>query len=239
MKRIILASILLLTFIPTSSVNAFMTLPASDNFTRADASTLGTNWTQQEAALRIVSSHATGTTDLTYQYSFWNADAFNNNQYSEVTMGGNIGGDSSVVNGPTVRASGTGGSSQMYAMLCQGGGTNSTYLFYFNGSSPTQIGSTITGTAWTSGDVAHLEVSGTTFTLKRNGTTLSSSLTDSTLATGSAGFVMRNSGSGDVVTLWGGGNIGGGGGGTGPCTLGTLGVGKGCLLGLLNVNHLR
>lgn len=216
MRRVFIIGLAL--FWALCPTRAAMTLPATDNFTRANSGSLGANWTEQIHGLQISSNHATPVVSLTYQFVFWNADVFNNDQYSELTISNFDG--SAGQDGPTVRASGTAGSAQNYFMLCDLP-NGRTQFYYYHGGTFTQIGTNIT-TAWANGDIAHLEVSGTTFTLKRNGTTIGTE-TDSNIGSGSAGFELRNP-TNDTASLWTGGNVGGG-GSTAPCRLASLGVG--------------
>jgi hypothetical protein len=237
MRRILLTCALVVAlWVPVPS--AVFSLPATDNFTRADSGSLGANWTEQIHGLQIISNQAPGDTDLNYQAAFWNADVFGNDQYSELTFTNYS--DSANQVGPLVRASGTGGSSVGYLMFCMGAGPNITRLYTYSGGSlfTTQIGTDIS-TPWVDGDVARLEVSGTTFTLKRNGSTVGTE-TDATVASGSAGFMLRNEG-GPGASLWTGGNVGGGGGGGGShaCRLASLGAGCDAEAAAAGLHHLQ
>src|ERR1700710_1416691 len=62
---------------------------ASDNFIRADAGTLGGNWTMFHSDMTISGNKAVGTTGND-SGDWWNANSFHNDQYSKITIA-NIG----------------------------------------------------------------------------------------------------------------------------------------------------
>jgi hypothetical protein len=156
-------------------------LPASDAFTRADTlNDLGANWTAQDVTYRlgILTNRAYSTQFVNWSANFWSADAFSNDQYSQIVIV-----DDSVAGIlVTVRASGTSVAAQnFYAMACdQAGGS----IVEVNSGSMNVIG---TAAACTNGDTVRTEVSGTTITVKVNGATVGTT-TDATIASGSAGI---------------------------------------------------
>lgn len=178
----------------------------TDDFNRANAGSLGANWTEQVNGLQVLSNACRGANaGSTYQFAYWSADAFADDQYSEFTV-------TTVAEqfGPAVRCSGTGGATDNYWLLLRASGEGSSFIFKTDAGSFTSLAD-LGAVAWTAGDVARIEVSGTTVTAKRNGVTLDSA-TDSSLASGSAGIMCR--GDGAVVDDWAGGDLGGGGGAT-------------------------
>ncbi len=181
---------------------------ATDNFTRADALTLGANWTEQVSGFGIKSNQAYALNSATYQFAFWNAASFNADQYAELTF-------AAIDNqqGPTVRAAGTGATTSCYWLLCRPSAQGSSWIYK-------NVNGTLTGltdlgaVAWAATDVARLEVSGTTITAKRNGSTLNTA-TDSALASGSPGLFSLDSGTfsgtySNAASLWTGANLSGG-----------------------------
>lgn len=172
-----------------------MALPALDSFNRADGG-LGSNWTDQgaDSALTIISNqvHSGGA----YAFAFWNADTFAADQYSQcVCVTGNS------FSGPSVRASGTGGSRSAYFLDSSVAGTTIRKQV----AAAETVLKTIANPAVN--DVVRLEVSGSTLTIKYNGTTIDTT-TDASLTSGSAGIVCYNGGTSERVDDWEGGNLG-------------------------------
>lgn len=167
---------------------------ATDDFNRADGG-LGANWTIQTGANMAISGNlVTTTTTSTDQLAFWNADAFNNNQYSKWKA--QVSGGSGLP-GVTVRASATGGSLNAYF-------ANSAGIHKFVAGVYTQLLSDSLTLA--DGDTLELRVSGTTLERYHNGV-LDGSVTDSSLSSGSAGILQYTTGSAVKSDDWEGGNL--------------------------------
>lgn len=179
-----------------------MSLPASDNFTRADANNLGANWTPQfynggsGPGLGIFSNQCAAYGD---GLAVWTADAFGNNHYSQGTF-------TSSYNLLLVRCSGTGITATAYACL---GYVNNLYITLITGPTGGGFGTTI-GTlgAYVDGDVIRLEVVGTSIKAYVNGVQSGSTVIDATLSTGAPGVAQLNSSS-PRIDSWMGDNVGG------------------------------
>lgn len=180
-----------------------MTLPAIDNFNRADGS-LGSNWTQANGTNNPrISSNALDSFDASNDcLAYWNADSFNNDQYSQLVYKSGTG----QFLGPSARVSASNGYG---TELNQVGGR---YLFKVVAGVTTTIASD-SGASFAANDLYRLECSGTSITLKKNGTNVFS-VTDTAVPSGAAGVTGYGTGGG--ATAWDdfeGGNLGGGGGG--------------------------
>lgn len=207
--------VLPLALVLVGTATVWASLPATDPFNGTPGNPLSANWTTQVAGWVIETGGTTArpSSSGTYQSVFWNADAFNNDQYSEVVISA-IGGQM----GPMVRVSGTGSGVNGYWLLGRTGA--SSYIYTSTNGTHTQL--VDLGTiAWTAGDTMRLEVSGTTITAKRNGSTIGSPATSSAHASGAAGMLGLDVS--DVVTTWNGGNLGAGGAAS-PCAVLLLGV---------------
>jgi hypothetical protein len=185
-----------------------MALPATDNFNRADGG-LGSNWTTQTGFTAPAISGNRVVSGGGYGFAYWNADVFNDAQYSQViyyTSGGEP--------GVTVRASGSRG----YWLYLASAGSNTTNIFRYdsNGNYSNLAG---LGSQIGNGDTGKLTANGSTIEAFKNGVSIGS-VTDTTYSSGSAGI--------EAGTLddWEGGNLGGGGGGgsKAPSTLTLMGV---------------
>jgi hypothetical protein len=155
----------------------------SDTFVRADNASLGANWTAWSwsgaAGLGITSNQVSSSAASTHG-DYWSADAFGNDQSSEITVAVVPGSGDWV--GVTVRqvTPGTGYLAIFFA--------GTFYIFNENGStSPTVIVST-SGTL-TAGDVMTLTAIGTSITLYKNGSQVLTT-TNSTYTSGAPGIAI-------------------------------------------------
>lgn len=154
----------------------------TDDFNRANGG-LGANWTALTDAnvtdtLAIVSNTARGTTLNLDSASYWSADTFANDQYSECVVAATTGGDNL---GPTVRNQATGTKRYEYDVGNSAGQT----LFYYDGA--TGWNTLASGGGIFNGHTFRLEVTGTSLVCKDNGlTTLTA--TDATLSSGAPGI---------------------------------------------------
>lgn len=160
-----------------------MALPATDNFNRADSANLGANWTEQGSGLAIISNAAGGNVNGAYQFDYWNADVFPNDQYSQAVIG--------TLNGElllTVRAQNV-VAFDLYALLIQADGDS--YIFRWDDALPTLV-SSLGNFSFSSTDVIKFTAVGTTLQAYKNGSPLGASATDATYASGSAGIGCLN-----------------------------------------------
>jgi hypothetical protein len=161
-----------------------MTILATDDFNRADAGTLGANWTDiaGETGWSIVSNeakvNATGSVSMASRYT---AASFPNDQWCQVAIGSTVETTTDSGTGPMVRLQ-SGGD----RILLQGN-TVQTRVYKKVGATFTQLGSD--GPAVTNGDVLYVEVRGTTIIAMKNG----SSICGSPIALGS-GSASGNAG---------------------------------------------
>jgi hypothetical protein len=177
-----------------------MALPATDTFTGTDYTALQTysaSWSISAGGFQIFTNSVFGTGG-TDNLAYWNADAFNADQYSQAVASTNVG--TGVYMGVAVRASAS---------------TNG-YVFYFDsstgyissivGGAETVLGSTITAPA--EGVEVRLEVSGTTLEVFYNDVS-QGTRTSSAHSSGSAGiYGYGTSASAHRVDAWEGGNLG-------------------------------
>lgn len=155
---------------------------ASDNFDRADAATLGANWTAVAGTVGIVSNEAAGKTFDVNGNSLmrYSAITWPNDQYSQVRL-------------RTLIASGAAGPAVRIANA-----TLDCYVAYANSPTPTfakwvagVFTSLGTFTAPSVNDYVTLEAISSTLTVYVNGT-LALRVTDTSLPTGSAGLHCGN-----------------------------------------------
>ena len=126
---------------------------AFDDFVRANAFTLGANWTNTEGSWEVFSNSAVVTSSGAGSYSstYWNAISWPNDQYSQITVNTiDSTGDSPI--GPAVRMSSS--SETYYWLLAFAGGL---YIQLLNAGSYSNIAGPV---AYTSnvGDVLYLEI---------------------------------------------------------------------------------
>ncbi len=162
-------------------VPAALSLPATDDFNRGPAGSLGGNWTingsgtwQITAGNNVVVS-AAGVTA-----AWWNADTFTGDQYSQHALANTV----SYFEGPACRIN-TGGAVTMYGFYGADAG-----IYKWVAGSRSSIGS-YTGT-FAGADVGKIACTGTTSTLVevfKNGVSLGSATdSSSAITTGAAGM---------------------------------------------------
>lgn len=158
-----------------------MALPATDAFTGTTGTQLTTysaNWTLNAGDFDIqsnaLSCDAAADTD---SLCHWNADAFDANQYAQVTM--TAAGDY-LYGGPAVRVHATDHTGYCIAA----DNSDGIFLSKVIDGDYTELAAYAAADA---GDVLRLEVSGTTLTVKKNGGTLGT-VVDSDISTGSGGL---------------------------------------------------
>jgi hypothetical protein len=192
-----------------------MALPATDNFARGAQSDLGANWTDVYNGLSTTAGdQATLDVAADYNIALWNADSFNDDQYSQaVYVSGSFG-------GVAVRVSGSGGTRNAYYALVAVAGSRLSKVV--NGSITDLIGSGSFPNP-TAGQLIKITVTGDELEVFYDGVSQGTT-TDASLTSGSAGLIGYHSGT-VLMDDWEGGNIGGGGGGATVGKLGLLGVG--------------
>lgn len=142
---------------------------ASDDFNRANSGDLGANWTTNEGGGPALSGNAAVGADGGYGSDFYNAVSFTADHLSQITK---IGADDYVA--PAVRMT---------------SGRN-WYAYFSHGEIQSNIGGSTGGissaSAYGAGDVAKLEISGSTLSWYVNGV-LDGSFFDPSLSTGQPG----------------------------------------------------
>jgi len=185
-----------------------MTQLATDNFTRANSSDLGTAWDvctgEIPEGFDIVTNTARAdSTQLGADASETNNSAtWPSNQYSETTLG-------------TVSAAGLGAG---YGPTCRAAtGATVTYYRVVGCSSGWELGKKVAGaftsitsssTAVANGDIIKLEVNGTSLKVYKNGAQVGTTQTDASIASGRAGVAYSSvASSSDTISLWSGGDL--------------------------------
>lgn len=167
-----------------------MSLPASDNFNRANAPNLGANWTELEAVSHSIDANLARAFSTAIAY--WNADAFTSDHYSQATIGFLASTSANVC----TNISGSAGAENFYQW--GGGGSEALYKFVVGGFTLLQSG----GTA-TLNDVLRLEHQGTTLRCYINGVQQGADVTDAAVSGGAPGLATNTSG----VDDWSGDNL--------------------------------
>lgn len=170
-----------------------MALPATEDFAYSGSSALGANWTIQiNTPQRSTDSACSGGGGVE-NAAFWNADAFNDNQYSKASF--------LTDNYPAVmvRASGTGsGAWNAYVLF---GATGASIQKYVNGSA-TSLQSLSGGSAVVA---ARLEISGSTLKAFFAGAQAGTDQSDGSLSSGAAGVLVYSTTG--KLDDWEGGNM--------------------------------
>ena len=190
--------------IPTTQVST-----ATDNFTRANAGTLGANWTaiNSISSLQIVSNTAESNTTSAYNGNFYSAITFPNDQWSQCTI-------SSIVSGGTpialcvVRVQAA--AESFYYLQISGDGTTSCTIGKFAAGTKTDLTSSCTPPhhPLIAGDQLTLTVVGSTLTGYLNGFKILQ-VADTTYTSGSPGVVQYPGGLVTNITYsgWSGGSM--------------------------------
>lgn len=184
-------------------------LPASDDFNYTENPlSNGGAWAKGyvgvAANFRTNGSVAYGSGVSAKVVSYWAADTFSNDQWSQVSLSTPLS-----YCGVSLRVT-SNGTSTGTGYLWVYGTTNVFRMYKFSTSTYTQIGSDYSITSG-SGDTLKLEVSGSTLTPYHN-TVSKATQSDSTYSSGSAGISGYHNTSANGVDNWSGGDMGGGGG---------------------------
>jgi hypothetical protein len=170
---------------------------ATDDFNRADADPIGGNWSTPTgcSAARVrhncLQKSLSGSTPWG---TYWSADSFENDQYSQC-IGLNLSGGPA---GPAVRIDAGSATAYVYGMRS----TTIQRFFKIVAGTWTQLGSD-EGQTITTSTVCKISAVGTTLSLYADGS-LIDTRTDSTIASGSAGVMWYD---GQSYDDWEGGNI--------------------------------
>ena len=188
-----------------------MALPATENFAGAAAALSG-SWTQANTGATTIRRDGAGlgtqtTTDASSDnYAYWNADTFNNNQYSQfVWKSGSAGSGFCEV---ACRASGTGAGTKLYQMQASGSASSGeTALWLDNAGVFTNLANYTL--AFAANDVQRIEANGTAIRGFKNGTGVGVAVTNATLAAGAAGIgAYWDSSGAPTFDDWEGGDLG-------------------------------
>jgi hypothetical protein len=165
------------------------TTVATDDFNRADGG-LGANWTTGNGSNPAIASNVAGGAGVTYSMAFWNANAFNDDQYAQVQKAA-----AADYIACAVRANATSGGN------CYANFINSSNFHKLVNGTWSQF-TALTGAS--NGDTIRIEVEGTTLRHKVNGVTTQTT-TDASLSAGAAGVAFYSNTS--KVDNWEGGNM--------------------------------
>jgi len=203
--QLIKKSYLVLAFLLTIGAVLLYAATASDNFDRADAETLGANWTTHCGATtwQIVTNAASPDIDAASGpcAEHYNATTFTGNHESQATY-------STAVNnkqiGPAARIQS--GANTFYA--CEGDDNNGYYMVEVTAGTSATLAST--ATVLTVTDVLLISVDGSSITCKKNGATVLGPITDTSITGGQPGVAISNTGIGSQPRLddWSGADIG-------------------------------
>jgi len=176
-----------------------LSLPATEVFSGTDGTTPpNANWTNMATGVKILTNACAAVTAAVYAAAFWNADAFDNDQFAQATILGAFNNT-----GPIVRAVSSGGDNY-YMLDANDSGATNTYLFKCIGGGFTLIQTF--GVTFAGGDIAKISIAGTTIQCFKNAGQIGTDSTDSALASGSAGVMANTITAG--LDNWEGGNVG-------------------------------
>jgi len=179
----------------------------SDNFTRANQAPLAGNWTTwgSAAALNLTSNAVVPSSTTLICGSYWNANSFGDNHYSEVTVA--TVGTSGTACGPAVRMSSNGSQTNGYCGEIFSG-TVMVLQKIVNGVR-SNLGTAATVTT-SPGDVIRLSVSGCMLTMTKNGVVIRC-IYDGMFPSGGAPGIMifqNNLAAPSTFNAWNGGQFG-------------------------------
>jgi hypothetical protein len=204
-----------------------MALPATDTFT-GEENPLATNWTTITGcnALQKTGGYCCGTAGGVVNGAYWDADAFDDDQYSQADFLEVY--DNTAV---AVRISASANTEYYFGYV----GSGNFKLLKSVAGSETQLGSTYAPT-FSAGDCVGIKVVGTTITPYTEADGDLATRTDSAIASGAAGLWNYQS----AVMKWDnweGGNVGGGGVSYFPDDRGiNRGIGRGINRGMSRIN---
>lgn len=181
---------------------------ASDNFTRANSTGLGANWTANShdgnpAGFDIISNTAQPHSTAGDSSDLYTGVASPNDQYSEVTFSATAADGAGTGSGPMCRCST--GALTYYRCIGNASGYQVAKAVAGSGTSL----SSGTGTTFTAGDKLRLEVQGTTWRVFKNNVQFDAG-TDSSIASGDFGISYSSTSSSQAnagLSLWTGGDF--------------------------------
>ena len=188
-----------------------MSILASDNFTRANASDLGTNWDEctgetESGGFNIDANLALPALLNSDSSETNNSVSWPNDQYSQVTFSITTAEGAGAGSGPTCRAA-TGATKTYYRLV----GNASGYEFGRKVAGAYTALSSGTGTTFTSGDTLYLEVktngANADWICKKNGTSFDSGTDTSPIASGRAGIGFSSISTTASLSAWEGGDF--------------------------------
>jgi hypothetical protein len=178
---------------------------AFDDFNRADAGTLGANWTDLQGSIDIVSNQAK-TTAAGLERAYYTAASAPDNQYSQVVAAG-VG--TNGFQGPMVRASDVfvlNTSGNAYFLVWSSSGAAQGLYKLANGV--TSLLQSITGSL-SANDLLKIVANSNVIQCFKNGTQLGTDQTDGSLSSGSPGIYNTQNASLQVIfDDWQGGSVG-------------------------------
>jgi len=179
---------------------------ASDDFNRTDNADLGANWTPAHNSCKIASNRVLANTGPGVE--FWNADAFNDDHFSEVTVYLNSSGFFTV--GPACRVSTTNGGTYYYARACTGcGDIEIGKRSDFSGPTGLASGGSISTSPPVTPFQLRLEVEGNELRAYVNDVlTVSHTDTSDFIPTGTRAGIIAHTTSAGELDNWSGGNLG-------------------------------
>ena len=185
----------------------------TDNFNRADASDLGSNWTATLADSAGITSNRAGPPPNTNDLfgDFWSADSFAADQYAQCKIrSSNSSFPGCPAGGPSVRVS---GATNHTGPVGNGSGYFMYYAVFVTqltkvvSGTETLVGTRVAGAS--DGDLDYIEcrdnVTPGTLKLFRNGSQLGADFTDTAITSGSPGVIVE--GSGGQADDWEGGDF--------------------------------
>lgn len=184
-----------------------MSLPASDDFNRADGG-VGTNWTNRVGTWNIFSHEAYGDNGsaATLTLAEWNADSFNADQQGQCVIRGTAA-FNPPNSGPALRVSAGAGGGNAYvaAYTISGSFYGAAQILKVVNGSYTSLQSAAYVIA---GDLTKLTMSGTTLKAFVNGVQDGADITDSAIASGQVGLHSYSANtSAGLVDDWQGDNL--------------------------------
>lgn len=181
-----------------------MSVLATDNFNRADQNPLATNWTDagDTSPLKLLTNQIVPSNVSNDCSAFYNAVAFPNDQYSQITMASAESGGGGQGGGPGVRMA---TSKNYYRLVGDKAASTNWELAKKVAGTYTQIGTATQ--SWSDGDTIYIEIKGTQIVTKKNGTGFGSWATDSSLANGKAGITYSSTSSTWACDNWEGGDF--------------------------------
>ena len=199
-KALVVAALLVCSYVAVYEPQAAFAATSSDNFARADGP-LGPNWTDMtDGGLTIESGDVAGG-NSSNSGDMWTAQTFGSDQFSEVeTTSTPLTGGEWI--GPSVRSQ-DGGASDYVGIYFWNFGSPELMLFKRISDAWTQLGATYNSGALAAGTTLELMATGTTITFVEDGTP-TITVSDNSLTGGAPGIMAYGTGE---VAEWSGGDV--------------------------------